>query len=76
MKLIEKLRGYRTVIVAAVLSLAPLWDVAMQVISSLAVDPDLPKLIPEGYMPTYSLAVTVVMIWMRIITTTELGARR
>lgn len=76
MKLIEKLRGYRTIIIATILSLAPIWDVALQVVPALATDPDLPKLIPVGWMPAYSLAVTVVMIWMRIITTTGLGTRR
>jgi len=74
-KIIEKIRGYRTVIVAGLLSLAPAWDALKQIVPVLATDPNLPKLIPPGWMPYYTLAVTIVMIWMRVITTTGLGQK-
>jgi hypothetical protein len=73
--LTRRLRGWRTVIVAALLGLAPLWDVAKEVLPVLATDPNLPRIIPEAWMPTYSLAVTLVMIWMRLVTTTPPGRR-
>lgn len=72
----QRLKGWRTIIVACLLGLAPIWDVALQLIPVLAADPDLPRLIPPAWMPAYSLAVTVAMIWMRVLTTTGLGRRQ
>jgi len=75
-KFINWLRGWRTIVVAVLLSLAPIWDVVIQIVEALATDPDLPKLIPPAWMPAYSLVVAVVMIWMRVITTTGIGSRK
>ena len=61
---------------AALLAVAPFWDVLLQIVPVLAADPDLPKLIPAGWMPYYSLSCTVAMIWMRVLTRTGLGQRR
>jgi hypothetical protein len=71
----NRLRGWRTVIVAFGLSLAPLWDAMKEVLPVLATDPNLPRLIPAAWMPAYSLAVTLIMIWMRLITSTPPGRR-
>ena len=73
--LATRLRGWLTLIVATILGLAPLWDVAKEVLPILATDPNLPRLIPEAWIPAYSLAVTLVMIWMRLVTTTPPGRR-
>ena len=73
--LINRLRGWRTVIMAALLGLAPLWDAMKEALPVLATDPNLPRLIPEAWMPAYSLAVTLVMIWMRLVTSTPPGRR-
>lgn len=73
--LTTRLRGWRTLILATALGLAPLWDVLKEALPILATDPNLPRLIPEAWMPAYSLAVTLVMIWMRLITTTPPGRR-
>lgn len=73
--LITRLRGWRTLIVATLLGLAPLWDILKEVLPILATDPNLPRLIPDAWMPAYSLAVTLVMIWMRLITSTAPGRR-
>jgi|GEM_PF-3939679 hypothetical protein len=74
-RIIAKCRGWRTIIIAGALGLAPLWDAALQIIPVLATDPDLPTLIPESWRPAYAVAVTLVMIWMRAITSTGLGQR-
>ena len=76
MTILDRLKGYRTVIVAGLLSIAPLWDVALQVFSALIADPDFPKLIPEGWLPAYSSISMLVMIYMRVITTTRIGGQK
>lgn len=75
MTILQRLKGYRTVIVAGLLSIAPMWDLGLQIAAALFADPDFPKLIPEGWLPTYSSVSMLVMIYMRVITTTKLGGK-
>lgn len=75
MNLIDRLRGYRTYIAAAFAMVAPAWDAAIEVLHTLAMDPDLPKIIPEAWRAPYTLGVTILMIYMRTITSTRPGAR-
>lgn len=63
------LKGWRTVIVNAVMAAPLAWDVIWAVIQTS----EFQALIPAQYMPFYALAVSAVNIWLRKITTTPMG---
>ena len=75
MKLISRLKGWRTLAFNIVAGIAPAWDVSVALIGFLVADPDLPKLIPVEYLPYYSTAVALANIWLRSITTGPLGSK-
>lgn len=66
-----KLKGYRTLIVNAILGLPLAWDVIWLVLQT----PEFQGVIPQDWLPYYSLGMVVVNMYLRKITTTPMGRR-
>lgn len=63
-KLMNELRGYRTVILNVLLSVVPILQLT-----------EFRGVIPAEYLPWYALIVAVLNVWMRSLTTTSIGQK-
>jgi hypothetical protein len=65
-------KGFKT-LAFNILALLPLaFEIAMQML----VDPEFSSLIPEHLKAEYALAVALINIWLRSVTTTPIGKAR
>lgn len=60
----NKLKGWRTVIVNVLLAVVPVLELA-----------ELRDVIPDAYLPWYSLGVVLLNLYLRKITTTPIGQK-
>ncbi len=60
----ENLKGWRTVIINILLSILPVLQLT-----------ELRNVIAPEYLPWYALAVAVINVWLRQLTTTPLGQK-
>lgn len=65
------LKGFRTYVLNALAAIPPVL-VAMAPMFDM---PELRAVIPEGFLPWYSLGVVLMNFWLRSITTTPPGKR-
>lgn len=65
------LKGWRTMLVNAILGLPLLWDVIWQILQT----PEFHAVIPAEWLPIYSLSMVIVNMWLRKQTTTPMGRR-
>ena len=66
---LAKLKGYRTIIVNAILSIAPILEVIA------AYSAEVRPYVPESLMGWHTVAVIVANIGLRCITTTPVGRK-
>jgi len=64
-------KGYRTWLINILMGLPLAWDVIWQVLQTR----EFHAVIPAEYLPYYSLAMVLVNMFMRKITTTPAGVR-
>ncbi len=62
------MKGYRTVMTNIVMSLPLVLDIAVQLLDA----PEVVRFIPEVWMPYYGVAMVVMNIFLRSITTTPM----
>lgn len=70
-----KLKGYRTLIVNTVAGALAALEVALPPLLEVLGMPELRGILPEGWLPYYALALALLNIWLRSITTTPVGRR-
>lgn len=58
----NKLKGYRTLLINALLTIMPILDMS-----------EVLQILPEGYEAPYAIVIAVVNLWLRSITTTPMG---
>lgn len=58
----EKLKGYRTILVNALLMVMPILEMT-----------ELLYILPEGWQNYYAVLMAIVNLWLRSITTTPMG---
>lgn len=73
--MIDRLKGYRTLIFNVVALIPPAIDAALPVVAEIAGSPEVQALIPANYLPLYAFGVSIVNIYLRSITTTPVGRR-
>jgi hypothetical protein len=66
-----KLKGWRTWIVNGLMSLLPLVMVVVQFLEL----PEFANVLPAHWLPWYALAMAIVNMWLRAITTSPLGKK-
>lgn len=69
------LKGYRTLILNAVAGAFAGVEVALPHLVEVLEMPELRGLMPEGWLPYYGLALALMNIWLRTITTTPVGRK-
>jgi hypothetical protein len=60
----KKLKGYRTILVNCLLTIMPILEMT-----------EVLDVLPEGFEAPYAIAIAVVNLWLRSITTTPMGKR-
>lgn len=60
----NKLKGYRTVLVNVLLTIMPVLEMS-----------EILEVMPEGWENWYAIAMAVINLWLRSITTTPMGKR-
>lgn len=70
-----KLKGYRTLIVNTVAGALAALELALPPLLEVLGMPELRGILPEGWLPYYALALALLNIWLRSITTTPVGRR-
>jgi hypothetical protein len=60
----NKLKGYRTVAVNSLLMVMPILEMS-----------ELLSVLPDGWQNWYAIAMAVINLWLRSITTTPLGKK-
>jgi hypothetical protein len=60
----KKLKGYRTVLVNTLLTIMPILEMT-----------ELLSVLPDGWQNWYAIAMAVINLWLRSITTTPLGKK-
>lgn len=58
----KKLKGYRTVLVNTLLTIMPILEMT-----------ELLSVLPDGWQNWYAIAMAVINLWLRSITTTPMG---
>lgn len=69
------LKGYRTLILNALAGTLAGIELALPQIVDLLGLPELRGLLPEGWLPGYALALAILNIWLRVVTTTPVGRK-
>lgn len=69
------LKGWRTVIVNTIAGAVAAFEVALPHLVDVLGTPELRGILPDGWLPYYALALTLLNIWLRSITTTPIGRR-
>lgn len=69
------LKGYRTLILNSIAGALAAIEVALPPLLDVLGMPELRGLMPEGWLPYYALALALLNIWLRTITTTPVGRR-
>jgi len=64
-------KGWRTIIINVLLSILPL----IEVVGTLLNMPEMRGVIPPEYLPWYGLAVAIINMILRKLTTTPLGKK-
>ncbi len=70
-----KLKGYRTVILNTIAGAFAALNAALPHLVDVLGMPELRGLLPQGWLPYYALALALLNIWLRTITTTPVGRR-
>jgi hypothetical protein len=60
----KKLKGYRTVLVNTLLTVMPILEMT-----------ELLSVLPDGWQNWYAIAMAVINLWLRSITTTPMGKK-
>lgn len=60
----KKLKGYRTVLVNVLLTIMPVLEMS-----------EILEVMPDGWQNWYAIAMAVINLWLRSITTTPMGKR-
>jgi hypothetical protein len=60
----KKLKGYRTILVNTLLTVMPILEMT-----------ELLSVLPDGWQNWYAIAMAVINLWLRSITTTPLGKK-
>jgi hypothetical protein len=60
----NKLKGYRTILVNVFMSIMPILEMS-----------ELLQVMPDGWQNWYAIAMAVINLWLRSITTTPMGKR-
>jgi hypothetical protein len=74
--MMNRIKGWRTLIVATIAGIPAFLDAAYQLLQSIADSPEVLALIPASVMPYYTTAFALLMVWMRFVTSTPLGKAR
>ena len=61
----KKLKGYRTVLVNVLLTIMPVLEMS-----------EILEVMPDGWENWYAIAMAVINLWLRSITTTPMGKRK
>ena len=69
------MKGWRTILFNVTAALLPLWDAVMLIVQAVSQEPGFVAIIPVQYLPFYSLAVMLVNIYLRTITSTPVGKK-
>jgi hypothetical protein len=60
----NKLKGYRTILVNTLLTVMPILEMT-----------ELLSVLPDGWQNWYAIAMAVINLWLRSITTTPMGKK-
>jgi hypothetical protein len=60
----KKLKGYRTILINCLLTIMPILEMT-----------EVLDVLPEGFEAPYAIAIAVVNLWLRSITTTPMGKK-
>jgi hypothetical protein len=60
----KKLKGYRTILVNTLLTIMPILEMT-----------ELLSVLPDGWQNWYAIAMAVINLWLRSITTTPMGKK-
>jgi hypothetical protein len=60
----KKLKGYRTILVNTLLTVMPILEMT-----------ELLSVLPDGWQNWYAIAMAVINLWLRSITTTPMGKK-
>lgn len=60
----KKLKGYRTVLVNVLMTVMPVLEMS-----------EILEVMPDGWQNWYAIAMAVINLWLRSITTTPMGKR-
>ena len=60
----NKLKGYRTILVNVLMTVMPVLEMS-----------EILEIMPEGWENWYAIAMAVINLWLRSITTTPMGKR-
>lgn len=71
LKRAKTLKGWKTIL----FNIGAISPIALDLIGYLISNPNIQGLIPEGYMDEYVLAMGVVNLILRYITTTPMGSK-
>ena len=61
----NKLKGYRTILVNVLLTIMPVLEMS-----------EILEVMPDGWENWYAIAMAVINLWLRSITTTPMGKRK
>lgn len=70
-----KLRGYRTLIFNSVAGALAAIEVALPHLVDVLGMPELRGILPQSWLAYYALALAILNIWLRTITTTSVARR-
>lgn len=70
-----KLKGYRTLILNTIAGALAALELALPHVLEVLGMPELRGILPEGWLPYYALALALLNIWLRTITTTPVGRK-
>ncbi|WP_323006525.1 hypothetical protein [Pseudorhodobacter sp.] len=70
-----KLKGYRTLILNTIAGAHAALELALPHVVDVLGMPELRGILPQGWLPDYALALALLNIWLRTITTTPVGRR-
>jgi hypothetical protein len=68
-----RLKGYRTLIFNTIAGTLAALEVALPHLVDVLGLPELRGILPQGWLPYYALALCILNIWLRAITTTPMG---
>jgi hypothetical protein len=60
----NKLKGYRTILVNVLMTIMPVLEMS-----------EILEIMPEGWQNWYAIAMAVINLWLRSITTTPVGKK-